>query len=144
MKKTLAGCVAVALVFAATACGGVSLARVLRRLPSIDRQSIDDPNVDGQPNDHGEPWANVRGAHIFAGPAVEVTISGDEVTPKGDRIDAKVGEPVTFIVQSDRAGGLHVHSSPEQTQSSSRECRSWRLSSTGQGWWRSRNMSLGR
>jgi hypothetical protein len=27
----------------------------------------------------------------------------------------KVGEPVTFDVTSDRAGELHVHSSPEQT-----------------------------
>lgn len=50
-----------------------------------------------------------------AGPVVEVTIAGQRVLPKGDRIDAKVGEPVTFIVNSDRAGGLHVHSSPEQT-----------------------------
>lgn len=50
-----------------------------------------------------------------AGPVVEVTINGENVSPKGDRIDAKVGEPVTFIVTSDRAGGLHVHSSPEQT-----------------------------
>ena len=46
---------------------------------------------------------------------MEVTINGDTVTPKGDRIDAKVGEPVKFIVTSDRAGGLHVHSSPEQS-----------------------------
>lgn len=50
-----------------------------------------------------------------AGPVVEVAIAGESVSPKGDRIDAKVGEPVTFIINSDRAGGLHVHSSPEQT-----------------------------
>ncbi|TQL67209.1 hypothetical protein FB381_1082 [Nocardioides albertanoniae] len=49
------------------------------------------------------------------GPVVEVSISGKSVTPKGTRIQAKVGEPVTFVVTSDRAGGLHVHSSPEQT-----------------------------
>lgn len=49
------------------------------------------------------------------GPVVEVTIDGKAVSPTGDRIDAKVGKPVTFIVKSDRAGGLHVHSSPEQS-----------------------------
>lgn len=50
-----------------------------------------------------------------AGPVVEVTIDGENVSPKGDRIDAKVGEPITFVVTSDRTGGLHVHSSPEQS-----------------------------
>lgn len=53
--------------------------------------------------------------HDPEGPLVEVAISGKSVTPKGTRVQAKVGEPVTFVVTSDRAGGLHVHSSPEQT-----------------------------
>jgi hypothetical protein len=48
------------------------------------------------------------------GPVVNVTIQGDSVTPSGDRIDAKVGEPVTINVTSDREGELHVHSTPEQ------------------------------
>lgn len=49
-----------------------------------------------------------------AGPVVDVTINGDSITPSGDRIDAKVGEPVTINVSSDREGELHVHSTPEQ------------------------------
>ena len=49
-----------------------------------------------------------------AGPVVDVTINGDSITPSGDRIDAKVGEPVTINVSSDRGGELHVHSTPEQ------------------------------
>ena len=46
---------------------------------------------------------------------MKVLIKGDKVNPNGDRIDVKVGEPVTFVVTSDRAGGLHVHSNPEQS-----------------------------
>src|SRR3546814_18109929 len=49
------------------------------------------------------------------GPIVAVTISGDRVDAPGDRVTAKVGEPVTFSITSDRPGELHVHSSPEQT-----------------------------
>ena len=45
---------------------------------------------------------------------VDVTISGDKVTPNGDRVEAQVGEPVTLHITSDRAGELHVHSDPEQ------------------------------
>jgi hypothetical protein len=45
---------------------------------------------------------------------VDVTISGDKVTPNGDRVEAHVGEPVTLHITSDRAGELHVHSDPEQ------------------------------
>lgn len=50
-------------------------------------------------------------------PVVEVTISGSRVDAPGDRVKTTVGEPVTFAVTSDRAGELHVHSSPEQTPS---------------------------
>jgi hypothetical protein len=45
---------------------------------------------------------------------VDITISGDEVHPNGDRVDVSVGEPVTLHISSDRAGELHVHSDPEQ------------------------------
>lgn len=46
--------------------------------------------------------------------AIEIEIEGDRVTPSGERVDAKVGEPITLHVKSDRAAELHVHSSPEQ------------------------------
>jgi plastocyanin len=53
-------------------------------------------------------------AGASASPVVNVTVQGDKVTPNGDRVTAKVGQPVTLHVTSDRAGELHVHSSPEQ------------------------------
>jgi predicted small secreted protein len=45
---------------------------------------------------------------------VEITISGHDVEPSGARVEAQVGEPVTLQITSDRAGELHVHSTPEQ------------------------------
>jgi Flp pilus assembly protein TadD len=49
-----------------------------------------------------------------AGVVVEITFDGDSVTPNGERVDAKVGEPVTLEIDADAAGELHVHSTPEQ------------------------------
>ena len=48
------------------------------------------------------------------GVVVDITFDGDSVTPNGERIDAKVGEPVTLNIDADAAGELHVHSTPEQ------------------------------
>jgi hypothetical protein len=45
---------------------------------------------------------------------VEVTIDGDTVQPNGARVEAEVGEPISLQITSDRAGELHVHSTPEQ------------------------------
>jgi hypothetical protein len=48
------------------------------------------------------------------GTVVEITIEGDSITPNGKRVDAELDEPITFEVTSDRAGELHVHTSPDQ------------------------------
>jgi hypothetical protein len=48
------------------------------------------------------------------GTVVDITFSGDSVTPNGERIEAKVGEPLTLNITADAAGELHVHSTPEQ------------------------------
>jgi hypothetical protein len=45
---------------------------------------------------------------------IDVTISGDGVTPNGDRIDVKVGQPIELVVKSDTEGEIHVHSDPEK------------------------------
>jgi len=45
---------------------------------------------------------------------IEVTIEGDDVTPNGDRVDVKVGQPVELVVKADAEGEIHVHSEPEQ------------------------------
>jgi hypothetical protein len=48
------------------------------------------------------------------GVVVDITFDGDSVTPNGERIDAKVGEPLTLNIDADAPGELHVHSTPEQ------------------------------
>lgn len=49
------------------------------------------------------------------GPVVlDVTIIDGEVTPRGARVELKVGQPLTLTVHSDSADQLHVHTDPEQ------------------------------
>ena len=45
---------------------------------------------------------------------VDITVKNGEITPKGDRIKAKAGQPIDLVVTSDVAGSLHLHSDPEQ------------------------------
>ncbi len=45
---------------------------------------------------------------------IEITISGDTVTPNGERVKVKRGQPIELVVKADREGEIHVHSSPEQ------------------------------
>lgn len=46
---------------------------------------------------------------------VEVTITGTQISPMGERVKVERGQPVTFEITADRAGELHVHSTPEQS-----------------------------
>ena len=45
---------------------------------------------------------------------INVTVSGDSVTPNGDRVEVDRGQTVELVVKSDAPGEIHVHSSPEQ------------------------------
>ncbi len=45
---------------------------------------------------------------------IEVTISGDSVTPNGERVEIAKGQDVTLEVTADEAGEIHVHANPEQ------------------------------
>lgn len=51
------------------------------------------------------------------GTSLDITIEGNAITPSGERIKVSRGETITFNVTSDRAGELHVHSTPDQTLS---------------------------
>jgi hypothetical protein len=44
---------------------------------------------------------------------IDVTISGDSVTPNGDRVEVKVNQPIELVVKADAQGEIHVHSDPE-------------------------------
>jgi hypothetical protein len=45
---------------------------------------------------------------------IEVTITGDDVTPNGDRVEVEVGQPIELVVEADVEGEIHVHSDPER------------------------------
>lgn len=48
-----------------------------------------------------------------SGVGIAITIADGEVTPNGERVQVKVGEPITLEITSDTDEELHVHSSPE-------------------------------
>jgi hypothetical protein len=45
---------------------------------------------------------------------IQVTITGDDVTPNGDRVEVAVNQPIELVVKADAEGEIHVHSDPEQ------------------------------
>ena len=46
---------------------------------------------------------------------LDVTIIRGQVTPRGARVNLKVGQPLTLSVHSDVAAKIHVHTDPEKT-----------------------------
>lgn len=50
---------------------------------------------------------------VSVGHAIGVTVKDGAVTPSGQRVEVTAGEPITFVIDSDVAGELHAHSSPE-------------------------------
>jgi ABC-type glycerol-3-phosphate transport system substrate-binding protein len=44
---------------------------------------------------------------------IDITVSGDSVTPNGDRVEVKVNQPIELVVKADAEGEIHVHSDPE-------------------------------
>ena len=49
-----------------------------------------------------------------AAATIRVLIQGDSVTPVAEQVEIGVGDTVEVLVRSDRAGELHVHSTPER------------------------------
>jgi hypothetical protein len=45
---------------------------------------------------------------------IQVTVTGDSVTPNGDRVSVRVNQPIELVVKADAEGEIHVHSDPEQ------------------------------
>lgn len=46
---------------------------------------------------------------------IAVTIADGKVDPNGERIKVGKGAPVTFVINSDKEGEMHIHSTPEQS-----------------------------
>ena len=99
---------------ATTAAAAVVLAALaLSSCSSADDSEPDDAATSSattSPTDGGSGSASSDPTGVV----VDITFDGDSVTPNGERIDAKVGEPVTLNIDADAPGELHVHSTPEQ------------------------------
>lgn len=66
------------------------------------------------PTPSPSPSATAEEEPAPAGSVLSVTIGGQDVGPNAEEIDLATGEELTIDIQSDRAGELHVHSTPEQ------------------------------
>lgn len=60
------------------------------------------------------PSASESGSQAADNPVIDVTFSGDTVTPSGDRVKVNTGQDITLNVTADAPGEIHVHSTPEQ------------------------------
>lgn len=45
---------------------------------------------------------------------LDVTVSGDDLSPLGKRVQVGVGQTLEVNIEADEAGEFHVHSKPEQ------------------------------
>ena len=68
------------------------------------------PSASSSPNESPSPTEPVSPSDD----AIEIEIEGGNISPKGDRVEVDTGKAITLRIDSDRAGELHVHSTPEQ------------------------------
>lgn len=80
----------------ATRRGAVLAAAALLALTGCSSDGDDAP-----PAGDGEPTT------------IQLTITDEEISPMGERINVEAGEPITVEITADREGSLHVHSTPE-------------------------------
>lgn len=78
----------------------VILALLLCALPALVGCGSDDTGTAAEPDDDTT--------------TVDITFSDGSVTPNGERVEVKAGEPIELVVKADEPGELHVHSTPEQ------------------------------
>lgn len=112
--------VAAVVLLAVTGCGG-----------DDDNGSADSPTTGaGTPAETGPPETATPEAEATedetdASPTdsataddaveIDVRIEDGSVRPAGERVDVTVGQTVRFVVDSDTADEIHVHSTPEHT-----------------------------
>src|SRR3546814_14530873 len=100
MRATRIG-VAATLAIIMSSCGADGTPETTPT-PSSDTADSDEPSMNTPPS--SEPETGPTPSPEPQGPIVAVTISGDRVDWPGDRVPAKVGEPVTLSITSDSTG----------------------------------------
>lgn len=81
---------------------------------STEPTSSATPSTGSTPEPTVTPSATASEEPTPVGPLLSVAIDGEDVQPNAQEIDLATGERLTIEIQSDRAGELHVHSTPEQ------------------------------
>lgn len=93
----------------------VALAGVLC-LPACGSETAESPETSGAATATAStPSASASPPAASDEVLVEVTIEDGNVDPAGDRVQAATGEPISFVIDSDSPGELHVHSTPEHS-----------------------------
>lgn len=101
--------VAAAFTVALTACSNTEAGDSSTPQPTAETSSVA-PSTATTPSASATPQEEPT----ELGPLLTVTINGDEVLPNAEDIDLSTGEKLPIEIDSDRAGELHVHSTPEQ------------------------------
>jgi hypothetical protein len=109
--STLAAVAGVVPVLLVAGCGNDSTSSAASRDASGSPTTSSAPATPMSPSDTASSPAS---ASAERGTVIDVKVRGDKVTPNGERVEAEVGEPVTLRINANRAGEMHVHSTPEQ------------------------------
>lgn len=104
--KTLAALVAATTVLAACSSSEPTSE------PTTEPTSSATPSISPTPTP--SDTATAEEEPTPAAPELLVRIDGPKVQPNAQEIELETGEKLMIEIQSDRAGELHVHSTPEQ------------------------------
>ena len=109
LRRTLVAATATAVLVLA-GCGDDDTDTSVEATPSSTPSSSPSESKKDEPKTSDETSAPPSVDEV----EVDVSIVGDDVTPVAQEVDLAVGETLLLNITSDRAGELHVHSSPEQ------------------------------
>lgn len=60
------------------------------------------------------PLAEATGTPAADAKTIAITLQGDTVSPTGTGVEVTKNQPIVLEITADKAGELHVHSSPEK------------------------------
>ena len=111
VRRTVAPLIALALSIslAMSSCGADDEPR-----PTDSATSSPSPQEATSPTEADTGPSPSEAPPTDTGTRIEVTRKNGKFTPDGDRLQAKLGEPIILAITADQPGELHVHSTPEQ------------------------------
>ena len=105
LSRSLVAAVALTTGLAMTACGS-----------DTDAGAKSEPTSAALPSQSASPTAS---ASVTLTPeaqknTVEITVKGAKLTPNAQQVKVEVGDSVDLHITSDRAGELHLHTTPDR------------------------------